>query len=319
MRVIEFLEKRKEPLISFEIIPPARGKSAQAIYDIIDKLMKFHPPFIDVTSHSADAEYVEQADGTFIRNIKRKRPGSIGLSAAIKYRYNVETVFHLLCQGFSKEETEDALIELNYLGIENIFAIRGDEPNYKKYFQAGKTSNENTVELVKQVSDLNKGKYLTDILNPEPSNFCIGVGGYPEKHRDAPSLDDDIRFLKKKVDAGAEYIVTQMLFDNKDYFSFVDQCRQAGIDQPIIPGIKILTHKKQLNSLPSNFAIRFPDNLVQQVKSAKNDDEVKNIGIEYAKQQSEELMNANVPCLHFYVMNDPNTVSEVVEYLRKIG
>jgi len=318
MKVIEFLDKRTEPLISFEVIPPMRGSSVQAVYDVIDQLIVFKPPFIDVTSLAADAEYLEQADGSFLRQVKRKRPGTIGLSAAIKYRYNIETVFHLLCRGFTREETEDALIELNYLGIENILAIRGDETRYKKNVNEGKSVNESTVQLVEQISRLNRGKYLHALLNAEPTSFCIGVGGYPEKHFEAPSLDADIRHLKRKTEAGAEYIVSQMFFNNQDFFHFSEKVREAGITVPIIPGIKVLTRKKHLHTLPSTFAISLPDDLVTQIQEAKNDDEVRETGIRYAQKQAAELMEANVPCLHFYVMNDPTSVSEVVRYLRKL-
>ncbi len=318
MKVIEFLNQRSEPLISFEVIPPTRGSSVQAVYNVIDQLIVFKPPFIDVTSLAADAEYLEQADGSFLRQVKRKRPGTIGLSAAIKYRYNIETVFHLLCRGFTREETEDALIELNYLGIENILAIRGDETRYKKSINEGKSVNESTVQLVEQISRLNQGKYLHALLNAEPTSFCIGVGGYPEKHFEAPSLDADIRHLKRKVESGAEYIVTQMFFNNQDFFRFTEKAREAGITVPIIPGLKVLTRKKHLHTLPSTFAISLPDDLVTQIQEAKNDDEVRETGIRYAQQQALELMEANVPCLHFYVMNDPTSVCQVVRYLRKL-
>ena len=315
MKVIEFLNKAKDPLISFEIIPPDRGRSADEIYKIVEELMVFKPPFIDVTSHAADAKFVEQADGSFIRKITRKRPGTIGLSAAIKYRYKVETVVHLLCIGFTREETEDALIELNYLGIENVMALRGDIRNFKKNIQPDRTLNPFAANLVGQINKINHGVFLDDELETDRTDFCIGVAGYPEKHEEAPSLDADIRFLKQKVDAGADYIVTQMVFDNRKYFDFVDKCRAAEIDVPIIPGIKLLTSRNHLTTLPRHFNISFPDELVRTILDAKNDADVKEIGAEFAQKQVTELLNAKVPCIHFYVMQQAKTVKKLIQGL----
>lgn len=312
MKIIEYLEKADRPLISFEIIPPARGRSAQDVYNIVDELIEFEPPFIDVTSHAADAYYIEQGEGTFQRHVKRKRPGTIGLCAALKYRYKVETVPHLLCRGFNRQETEDALIELNYLGIENVLAIRGDDVNFKKSHQAGRKYNEYSIDLVRQIASMNRGRYEEDILDAAETDFCIGVGGYPEKHPDAPSLEADIRYLKQKVDAGAHYVVTQMFFKNEDYFTFVEACRDAGITVPIIPGIKLLTREHQLHSLPKHFKVNIPDDLVQQFEEAKTQQERLQIGIDYAVTQTEELLNANVPCIHFYVMADAKHVKQVM-------
>jgi len=315
MKVIEFLNKATDPLISFEIIPPDRGRSADEIYRIVEDLMVFNPPFIDVTSHAADARYVEQTDGSFIRKITRKRPGTIGLSAAIKYRFKVETVVHLLCTGFTCEETEDALIELNYLGIENVMALRGDVRNFKKSIQPDRCVNPYTVNLVNQINNMNNGIFLDDELETDRTDFCVGVAGYPEKHEEAPSPDADIRYLKQKVDAGAEYIVTQMIFDNRKYFSFVDKCRAAGIDIPIIPGIKLLTSRNHLSSLSRHFNISFPDSLVRDVLATKDDSEVKEIGDAFAKKQVEELLNARVPCIHFYVMQQAKKVKKLIQGL----
>jgi len=315
MKVIEFLNNAKDPLISFEIIPPDRGRSADVIYRIVEELMVFKPPFIDVTSHAADAKYVEQADGSFSRKITRKRPGTIGLSAAIKYRYKVETVVHLLCTGFTREETEDALVELNYLGIENVMALRGDISDYKKSIQPNRTVNAYAVDLVSQISHMNQGLFLDDELEADRTDFCIGVAAYPEKHDEAPSLDADIRYLKQKVDAGADYIVTQMIFDNRKYFRFVEQCRAAGVQVPIIPGIKLLTSRNHLSSLPRHFNVSFPDDLVRNVLDAKDDAEVKEIGGAFARKQVEELLNARVPCIHFYVMQQAKTVKKLIQGL----
>lgn len=315
MKVIEYLEKVQKPLISFEIIPPDRGKSADIIYRVVEELMVFKPPFIDVTSHAANADYIEQPDGTFMRKITRKRPGTIGLSAAIKYRFQVETVVHLLCAGFTREETEDALIELNYLGIDNIFAVRGDVRNYKKIHQPDRTVNNYAQDLVCQIKNMNSGVFLGDEQDADPTDFCIGVGAYPEKHEEAPSLAADIRYLKQKVDAGADYIVTQMIFNNAKYFKFVDKCREAGITVPIIPGIKLLTSKFHLTSLPRHFNISFPDKLVRDVQAAKDKAEVKEIGMDHARKQVEELLNSGVPCIHFYIMQDPTSVKKVIKSL----
>lgn len=316
MKVIEYIERASETLISFEIIPPMRGRSAQDVYDVLDKLIEFQPPFIDVTSHAADAYYVEQPDGTFKRHIKRKRPGTLGLCAGIKYRYKVEAVPHLLCRGFTREETEDMLIELNYLGIENVLAIRGDDPEYKKPVHPDRTTNNYGIDLVRQIADMNRGKFQDDILDSAQTDFCIGVGGYPEKHDEAPNLEADVRYLKQKVDAGAHYVVTQMFFDNQKFFAFEQKCREAGITVPIIPGLKLLTKPYQLKSLPAHFHVNIPDELVTAMENAESKTEVQQLGMTHLKKQAEALINAGVPCLHFYVMNDVHLVREVVRDLK---
>lgn len=316
MKVIEYIERASETLISFEIIPPMRGRSAQDVYDVLDQLIEFEPPFIDVTSHAADAYYVEQPDGSFKRHIKRKRPGTLGLCAGIKYRYKTEAVPHLLCRGFTREETEDMLIELNYLGIENVLAIRGDDPEYKKPVNPDRSTNNYGIDLVRQIADMNRGKFQDNILDSAQTDFCIGVGGYPEKHDEAPNLDADIRYLKQKVDAGAHYVVSQMFFDNQNYFAFERKCRDAGITVPIIPGLKLLTKPYQLKSLPAHFHVNIPDELVSAMEKAESKIEVQQLGMAHLKAQATELINAGVPCLHFYVMNDVHLVREVVRDLR---
>ncbi|MCF7823624.1 MAG: methylenetetrahydrofolate reductase [Candidatus Marinimicrobia bacterium] len=315
MKICEILDQSKNPFVSFEIIPPARGKSAREIYQIIDELIEFRPPFIDVTSHAADSYFVEQADGTFSRHIKRKRPGTIGLCAAIKYRYRLEAVPHLLCQGFTRQETEDALIELNYLGIDNLLAVRGDDVQYKKAHLPGRQVNEHSLDLIKQIADMNHGKYLEDIEDAEASDFCIGVGGYPEKHPESPSKAADIRYLKQKVDAGAQYIVTQMFFNNQDFYNFVDQCRAVGINIPIIPGLKLLTQKHQLKSLPRSFATEIPDDLVTAIETASDAQERNEIGIKHAIMQCEDLLNNGFNNLHFFVIKDVQNVKKVIQSL----
>ena len=315
MKVIEFYEKSTEPLISFEIIPPRRGSSIKTVFDALDQVMAFNPPFIDITSHAAEAYYEELEDGSIKRHVKRKRPGTIGLSAAIKHRYQVEPVPHIICKGFTKEETEDALIELNYLGIQNVLAIRGDDPGAPKPYNKTRQTNDYAIDLVRQIKRMNQGVYLEQLMDAESTNFCVGVGGYPEKHFEAPNLNWDIQRLKEKVDAGADYIVTQMFFDNQKYFNFVDDCRKAGIKVPIIPGLKIMTKYPQLTTLPSAFYLSIPEALAHEIST--NPERSKEIGIEWCSMQCKELLDNNVPGLHFYIMADPSPVLSLLDKLPK--
>lgn len=318
MKVIEQFERAAGPLISYEIIPPKRGGSVRQIFKIVEDLMPFEPPFIDVTSHSAQVYFEEMPDGTLRRHVKRKRPGTLGLCAAIKSRFGIDTVPHLLCQGFTREETEDALIELNYLGIENVMALRGDDNGYEKPVSPSRSCNNYAVDLVKQISDMNRGRYLEELIDAAPADFCIGVAGYPERHFEAPNLTWDVLNLKRKVDAGAHYVTTQMFFDNACYFDFVERCRDVGITVPIIPGLKILTSKNHLQSLPRHFHIEIPESLAAEVEAARPD-QVVDIGVEWAVRQSEELMQAGVPGVHFYIMSSADVVRRVVEPLRKMA
>jgi len=314
LKVVEHLEKAKNTLISFEIIPPLRGGDIKQIFNIIDDLIKYNPPFIDVTSHSAEVQYEETPEG-IKKKVKRKRPGTIGLCVAIKNKYNVEAVPHLLCSGFTKEETEDALIELNYLGIENVLAVRGDEREYKKPVPQGKTSNVYTIDLIHQITNMNNGVYLEeDLLDAASTDFCIGVGGYPEKHFEAPNLKTDIMYLKNKVDAGAHYVVTQMFFNNAHYFNFVKMCREAGINVPIIPGIKILTTKKHLSSLPKDFIIEIPEELSDEILNS-DIKHTQEIGINWAYKQVEELLNFGVPAVHFYILQNAAPMQKLIKKL----
>ena len=316
MKVIEHIEKATNPIFSFEIIPPKRGRSVQEIISIVKELKKFNPPYIDVTSHSAEAYYEEQKDGAIKRYIRKKRPGTISICGIIQNRFKIDTVPHLLCRGYTREETEDALIELNYLGIHNILAIRGDETNYKKPLQSGRSVNVYASELVKQINNLNKGIYLDEIANADHLNFCVGVGGYPEKHFEAPNLKKDIEYLKSKVDAGANYIVTQMFFNNNNFFNFKNECIKNGIDIPIIPGIKILSSINQLNSIPKNFYVNVPIDLADDIE--KNRNFAKDIGINWCIKQCEELLNNDVKNLHFYIMNGASSVSKVLQKINKL-
>jgi methylenetetrahydrofolate reductase (NADH) len=315
MKVIEHLERAKEPLISFELIPPKRGGDIKSVLAVLDEIIKYKPPFIDITSHAAEVIYDETPTG-IKKIVKRKRPGTLGICALIQNKYNVDAVPHILVKGFTREETEDFMIELNYLGIDNVLAIRGDDSGYDKPIPLGRSTHQNSLELVKQIIDMNNGKYLEDsLLDAKPTNYCIGIGGYPEKHFEAPNLKSDIRFIKQKVDAGADYVVTQMFFDNKFYFDFVDKCRLEGINVPIIPGIKILTSKVQLHTIPKNFHVTIPDTLSDEVYAAKPEDTLK-VGVEWAVKQVEDLIGKNVPGVHFYVMLDSRPIKMLMERVR---
>src|SRR5882724_556650 len=310
MRVTEHLAQAERPFISFEIIPPLRGGDVKGLLGLIDDLVKFRPPFIDITSHAAEVIYEETPQGIIQRRVKRKRPGTLGVCALIQNKYHVDAVPHILCQGFTREETEDFLIELKYLGIDNVLAVRGDDSGYQKPLQHGRSVNHYAVDLVRQICAMNQGKYLEhDLLDAEPSAFCIGIGGYPEKHFEAPNLLADVRHLKEKVDAGAHYVVTQMFFDNPSYFRFVEACREQGIGVPIVPGLKILTSKAQLSALPRNFYVDIPADLSDAV-SAADPDQVADVGVEWAARQVEELLDHGVLSVHFYVMQSAKAIKK---------
>ncbi len=314
MRVTDHLERAAEPPISFEIIPPLRGGNVRSLLALIDDLMVFRPPFIDITSHAAEVLYEESAEG-IQRRVKRKRPGTLGVCALIQNKYQVDAVPHVLCQGFTREETEDFLIELRYLGIDNVLAVRGDESGYQKPLRDGKTANEFAVDLVRQIADMNRGRYLqADLLDAAPSDFCVGVGGYPEKHFEAPNLATDIRRTKEKLDAGGSYVVTQMFFDNRRYFDYVEQCRAAGITAPIIPGLKILTSRKQVTSIPRTFHVDIPQALSDEI-AASPDERVLDVGVEWTLAQARELLDRGAPSLHFYVMQSSAGVRKILSGL----
>lgn len=314
MFVTEHLDRATETLFSYEIIPPPRGRSARDILDIVDKLAPYKPPFIDVTSHGAIAEYETLEDGTVRRRIRQKRPGTVSICGIIQNRFGIDTVPHLLCQGFTREETEDAMIELAYLGIHNVLAVRGDETNYQKQIGEGRTVNPYCSDLVEQLANLRRGEYLEDIANSEPIDMCIGVGAYPEKHVEAPNLKTDLIYLKKKVDAGADYVVTQMFFDNQAFFDFVRACRDMGITVPIIPGLKVIHSRRHLRMLPKTFHINLPDELVDEITETPK--RARRIGVNWAVRQAEELISWGVPCIHFFVVNDVASVTKVIERLR---
>jgi len=315
MKVIEHLLKTGNPLISFEIIPPKRGGDIKTLMAVIDDVVKYHPPFIDITSHSAEVFFEETPQG-IKKKIKRKRPGTLGICALIQHKYNIDAVPHILTKGFTREETEDFLIELNYLGIENVLAIRGDDLGYDKPVPEGRTVNRYANELVQQIVNMNNGKYLEEnLLDAKPANFCIGVAGYPEKHFEAPNLKTDIRYVKEKINAGAEYVVTQMCYDNKCYFDYVDLCRKEGVTVPIVPGLKIITSKSQLVTIPKNFYVSLPVELADEINEAKPE-HVMDIGVEWAAKQVEELFNKNVPSVHFYIMQNSKPIKKLMERLK---
>lgn len=316
MKVVDIIAKSDRTLISFEIIPPQRGGDIKGLLHTIETVAGYNPPFIDITSHSAEVFYNETPKG-IQKKILRKRPGTLGICALIQNKYNIEAVPHVLARNFTREETEDFLIELNYLGIENVLAIQGDNKGYNKPIPQGRTTNIYASDLVSQIMDMNHGTYLEeDLLDAKPTGFCVGVSGYPEKHFEAPSIRTDMQYTKAKIDAGAEYIVTQMFFDNKVYFEYVENLRALGITAPIIPGLKILSHPHHLTNLPKNFFISLPDDLVQEVREAKNNEHVLEIGIEHTLKQVEGLLNANVPCIHFYIMQSSKAIRMLMERLK---
>ncbi|MBL7559140.1 methylenetetrahydrofolate reductase [NAD(P)H] [Olleya sp. YSTF-M6] len=314
MKVTEHIKNANgKTLFSFEIIPPKKGKSIQDLYDNIDPLMEFNPPFIDVTTSREEYIYIEK-QGLLDRKITRMRPGTVGICAAIKHKYDVDTVPHVLCGGFSKEETEYLLVDCHYLGINNVMALRGDAMSHQKYFEACDGGHQYASQLVSQIQNLNCGTYLHDVVEvDDTSNFCIGVAGYPEKHIEAPSLQTDLMRLKEKVDAGADYVVTQMFFDNKKYFEFVDAAKKAGIHVPIIPGIKPIAIKKHLQLLPQVFKIDLPQDLITNIEQCETNKQVRQVGIEWAIQQSKELQAAGVPVLHYYSMGKSDNVKAIAE------
>lgn len=312
MKITEHISQRKGTLFSFEILPPLKGEGIQSIYDGINPLMEFEPSFIDVTYHREDFILKSRPDGSFDRVSTRKRPGTGAICAAIQNKFHVDAVPHIICGGFTRDDTETALIELNFLGIDNVLALRGDARKGDLHFTPESHGNKNALDLIHQVKNMNSGVYLDEELsNAVESNFCIGAACYPEKHMDAPNLQSDLRYLKRKVEAGAEFLVTQMFFDNQYYFDFVKKCRENGINVPIIPGIKPLATKKQLSVLPKIFHIDLPDALVSAVESCKNNEEVNQVGIEWAAQQCKELMAQDVPVLHFYTMGKSHQTKEI--------
>ena len=311
MKVIHHLQEAKETLFSFEILPPLKGANIQSIYDGIDPLMEFKPKFINVTYHREEFVYKERENGLLEKIAIRKRPGTVGICAAIMNKYHVDAVPHLICGGFSKEETENALIDLQFLGIDNVLALRGDSIKTEATFRPHPEGHKYAVELINQITEMNQGRYLVDDIQLAPTDFCIGAAGYPEKHFEAMNLSTDLLYLKQKVDAGAEYIVTQMFFDNQKYFDFVAACREIGITVPIIPGIKPIKTLNHISFLPKVFKIDCPEALSKELLKCKTNQEVNQVGIEWGIQQSKELKAANVPCIHYYTMSTSDAVKTI--------
>ncbi len=316
MKVIDHIKKAKGTLVSFEVLPPLKGKGIEALYKHLDPLMEYKPSFINVTYHRSEHVFKKRADGSFEKVIVRKRPGTESICAAIMNKYNVDTVPHLICGGFSINETEDALINLRYLGIDNVLVLRGDAAKNETAFEPEPDGHRYASDMIKQVVDLNAGIYLEDDLKgTQKTEFCIGVAGYPEKHFEAPNMATDLKYLKAKVDGGADYIITQMFFDNEKFYAFVKQCREAGITVPIIPGLKPVYSKKQLTVLPKTFHIDLPTDLSNEILKCKTDVDVEKVGEEWLLHQSRDLKKSGVPVLHYYTLGRPMVVANVVKEL----
>lgn len=312
MKVTEHLQRSKSTLFSFEILPPLKGESINSIFNAIEQLTEFKPAFIDVTYHREEYVYKERENGFLEKISIRKRPGTVGICSAITNKYQIDTVPHIICGGFSVEETENALIDLSFLGIDNVLIIRGDPIKSESSFTPEPKGHKYAIDLLKQVNNMNNGKYLFDeVEDIQPTNFCIGVAGYPEKHYEAPNLQSDLMYLKEKVNSGANYIVTQMFYDNQKFYDFVNLCRKEGINVPIIPGIKPITTKQQLINLPKIFHIDIPEALASEVRKCEKDSQVRQIGIEWAIQQSKDLIKFGAPCLHYYTMGKSKTTYQI--------
>lgn len=315
MKVIDILRSSQRPFASFELVPPLKGSDASKLYQSLEPLMKFQPPFINITCHRDEVEYVPNPDGTFSKLVLSRRPGTVAIVAALMRRYpELEIVPHVICGGSSKSRVESELLDLHFLGLHNVMALRGDAIPGQKHFQPEPDGFSHSSELVSMISDLNHGRYLDPTVRQGLStDFCIGVAGYPEKHFEAANLETDIRFLRQKVEAGAQYIVTQMFYSNDRYFRFVDLCRQAGIDVPILPGLKPISSRKQIDMLPRAFHIDIPQPLVGMLEKTKTAEEAYQAGIEWAIRQSEELLRQGVPAIHYYTMAKPDNVCQVVK------
>lgn len=316
MKITEYIQNAKETLFSFEILPPLKGQSLNDMIKDIEPLMEFKPPFIDVTYHREEYIYKKHPSGLLEKVSTRKRPGTVGICAAIMNRFHVDAVPHLLCGGFTKEETENALIDLNFIGVDNVLVLRGDAIKSEGNFVPEPGGHAYASELLKQVVNMNNGQYLhEEVENNFKTNFCIGVAGYPEKHFEAPSPRTDLKYLKSKVESGADYIVTQMFFDNQKYFDFVERCKKEGINVPIIPGLKPITSLKQITMLPRTFYIDIPDALMEELETCKTNQDVKEVGIRWAIQQSKELVEAGVPVLHYYTMSKAEATYRIAKEL----
>ncbi len=313
MKIIDKINKAKNTLFSFEILPPLKGKSIESIFNCIDGLIDFNPAFIDVTYHREEYIMKKRPDGSFDRISTRKRPGTVAICASIQNKYKVDAVPHIICGGFTKEDTENAFIDLDFLGIRNVLLLRGDNLKTESHFTPEPRGNANSLELIYQVKNMNNGIYLDEELeNPTPTSFCIGAACYPEKHQDAPNVRSDLNFLKRKVEAGAEFLTTQMFFDNSKFFNFIKKCNENGINVPVIPGIKPITNKNHLYLLPKIFNIDIPFELSNEIEKAKTHEAVKQIGLEWCIAQCKELKQNKVPVIHFYTMGYAETTRQIV-------
>lgn len=316
MNIPEHIANSASPLVSFEILPPTKGSSIKEIFRTLDPLMEFKPPYINITYHQPEVVLKARPNGLLEQRVVRKRPGTVAISSAIQHKYKVDVVPHLICGGFTREDTEDALIDLHYLGINNILVVRGDPDPQAGRFIASPKGHEHAIDLLQQAMDMNRGIYLDEELeHPTPTSFSAGVAGYPEKHIEAPNLETDLRHLKAKVDAGADYIVTQMFFDNRKYFDFVSKCRDIGINVPVIPGIKPVSIKKHLNLLPQTFKVDLPEELALEMEKCTDNKAVRELGIEWAINQSRELLASGVPVIHFFTMGRADNIRRIAENL----
>jgi len=311
MKVTDYIKHSEDTIFSFEIIPPLKGKGIEDICAGIDPLMEFKPPFINVTYHREEYEYKKMGNGLLKKVSIKKRPGTVGICAALMNRYKVDAIPHIICGGFSKEETESALIDLKFLGVDNILALRGDPMKNESSFFPAEGGNSYALNLIEQIQDMNSGQYLYEETKNSPSNFCIGAAGYPEKHFEAMNLNTDLKNLKKKVDAGAEFIVTQLFYDNSKYFEFVEKCKSIGINVPIIPGLKPITTIKHLSFIPKFFHVNFPEEFSNELEKCKSNDDVKKVGIEWSIKQCQELLKAKAPVIHFYTMGKGQSVKKI--------
>lgn len=316
MRIIDIIDQRKDPFLSLEILPPLKGNSVYKVFDIIDKLKKYDPQFINITSHHSEYIYKPLPDGTHRRVSVVKRPGTVAISAAIQHRYGLTPVPHIICKGFTKEETEYALLDLNFLGINNLMLLRGDDKGLATPAGEQAKYHEHATDLQDQINLFNKGIGLDDMrIEGIETPFTYGMACYPEKHEEAPNMESDIHYLKQKVDNGADYLITQLFFDNDKYFSFVERCRKEGINVPIIPGIKPMSRKAQLNVLPRVFRSDIPEELASQIRDCKDDTEAKNVGVEWSIRQCTDLLDKGVPGIHFYTMGVSDSVAKIADKL----
>ena len=314
MKVTDHLQNAERTLFTIELLPPLKGENINSIYKAIDPLMVYGPSYINVTYHQEEVVYKPRVDGLLEKQVIRKRPGTVAIAAAIRFKYGIDVVPHMICAGFSPQETEDGLIDLNFLGIDNVLALRGDAPKNVKSFVNQNGGHVHAFDLVSQINRLNKGIYTeVDLLQPSPTDFCVGVAGYPEKHSESPNIETDLLHLKEKVDAGADYIVTQLFYDNSKFIQFVKRCREIGITIPIIPGLKPISVKNHLNILPGIFSIDIPMELVKEVEKCKDNSQVREVGVEWAIMQSKELIKFGVPAIHFYTMGKSDNICKIAK------